>query len=235
MSDHFISVILPVYKQADHIEEVVETYVNILAEIPYSHEIILVVNDGETLTWEICRSLSEQYNTVRTVRSEQSGWGRAVRLGLQESRGDILCYTNSARTNSSDLMILILYAVANSGAVIKANRHRRGNLVRKMGSLLFNIECRALFRLPTWDINATPKVFSRESYNLIQPCSDGDLLDLEIYFKCKELNKTILEVPLYSQPRRTGKSTTNYHSAMNLYWGAFQMWWKMRQKNRYVR
>ena len=51
--------------------------------------------------------------------------------------------------------------------VIKASRKIRENWKRRLGSLLYNLECRALFDLPYWDINGTPKVFGRHFIPLI--------------------------------------------------------------------
>jgi len=232
MTDPFISIVLPVYRQADHIGQVVQEYEEALSRIPFSHESILVVNGKDDYSPQVCRALVAQYETVRMTYSEENGWGRAVNLGLREARGDLLCYTNSARTAASDLTLLILYAIANPSAIIKAHRRSRESLERKLGSFLFNFECRALFDLPTWDINATPKVFSRDLYNAIQPQSNGDLIDLEFYVKCKQLGTTILEVPIYSRPRYGGKSTTTYRSAVRMYWGAFQMWQALRKGSR---
>ena len=189
----------------------------------------LVVNGTSDHSQEICQTLVDKYESVHMTYSEQPGWGRAVRLGLQQARGDLLCYTNSARTQASDLTLLILYAIANPGTIVKAHRRSRESWDRRMGSFLYNLECRALFDLPTWDINATPKVFSREVYDNVQPQSNGDLIDLEFYVKCKRLGIVILEVPIYSIQRHGGKSTTNYNSAWRLYQGAFQMWQEMRK------
>ena len=229
MTDPLVSIVLPVYRQADHIGRVVQEYEEALSRVPYPHESILVVNGSGDHSLEVCRALADQYETVRMTYTEQAGWGRAVKLGLQEARGDLLCYTNSARTAASDLTLLILYAIVNPGTIVKAHRRSRESLERKMGSFLYNLGCRVLFNLPAWDINATPKVFSRDIYNAIQPKSGGDLIDLEFYVKCKQRGTVILEVPIYSRPRHGGKPTTNYRSAVRMYWGAFQMWRAMRK------
>jgi len=34
----------------------------------------------------------------------------------------------------------------------------------------------------------------------------------------------MLEVPIFSQRRHGGRSTTNLHSAVRMYWGAYQLW-----------
>ncbi len=224
-----VSVIIPVHNQADHIGQIVGEYETTLARIPNPHEFILVVNGCRDNSLEVCNALARELPSVRVVHSEKGGWGLAVKLGLQSARGDLLCYTNSARTSASDLVLLVLYAIANPGAVVKAHRRSRESFTRRLGSFLYNSECRLLFDLPIWDINATPKVFSRETYEAFRPESDGDLIDLEFYVKCKRLGKIILEVPIYSKSRHGGKSTTNYSSAIRMYLGAYQMW-KERSK-----
>jgi len=228
MRDALISIVIPVHNQADHVRSVVEGYEDALARVPNPHELILVVNGCRDNSLDICQVLAEQYGSVRVMHSEKSGWGLAVKLGLRESRGELLCYTNSARTSPSDLLLLILYAIANPGAVVKAHRRSRDTLKRKVGSFLYNLECRGLFDLPTWDINATPKVFSRDIYHAIQLTSDGDLIDLEFYIECKRLGTVILEVPTYSRQRCGGRSTTTFASAARLYWGALDLWRTMR-------
>jgi len=232
MSASLISIVIPIYNQADHLAIIVQQYEGALARIQNPHELILVPNGCRDQSLDICQELAQQYPSIRVKSSDKSGWGRAVKLGLQEARGDLLCYTNSARTQASDMTLLILYAIAYPEAVIKAHRRSRESWDRKIGSFLYNLECRALFDLPTWDINATPKVFSRDVYQAIQPQSNGDLIDLEFYVRCKQLDIVILEVPIYSRSRHGGKSTTNYRSAMHLYKGAFQMWQNMRKQGK---
>jgi glycosyltransferase involved in cell wall biosynthesis len=224
-----VSVVIPVYNQADHIGQIVREYEAALSRIPNPREFILVVNACRDHSLEVCNALARELPTVRVVHSEKGGWGLAVKLGLQAAKGDLLCYTNSARTNASDLVLLVLYAIANPGAVVKAHRRSRESLSRRLGSFLYNLECHMLFDLPIWDINATPKVFTRETYNEFRPESDGDLIDLEFYVKCQRLGKVILEVPIYSKERHGGKSTTNYRSAVRMYTGAYQMWKERRR------
>ncbi len=226
--DALVSIVLPVYNQADHIGPIVREYEDALARIHNPHECILVVNGCRDDSLQVCQSLAQEYPAVRVLHSEKGGWGLAVRMGLKEARGDLLCYTNSARTAAPDLVLTILYAIANPGSVAKAHRRSRESLARKLGSFLYNLECRGLFDLPTWDINATPKVFTRDVYNALHLTRDDDLIDLEFYVRCKQLGTVIFEVPIYSWQRHSGKSTTTLRSAMRLYIGAFRLWRAMR-------
>ncbi|HZR99094.1 MAG TPA: glycosyltransferase [Chloroflexota bacterium] len=235
MSEPHISIVLPVYNQADHIEDVVRDYEKALARVPYSREVILVVNGSRDRSLEVCQALAMEYPAVRVEHSERGGWGLAVKLGLSLARGDVLCYTNSARTSAQDLVLVLLYSVVNPGVVIKANRKLRENWRRRMGSLLYNLECRALFDLSYWDINGTPKVFPREFDKLLTLTRDDDLIDAEFNVVCRREGYPVLEVPIFASRRHGGTATTNYRSAVKMYWGAYQLWRHTQEPERRVR
>jgi glycosyltransferase involved in cell wall biosynthesis len=223
MRERSASVILPVYNQADHIRTIVREYEQELERLPFPHELLLVVNGSKDRSREVCEELERELASVRTLFSEAGGWGLAVRLGLREARGELLCYTNSARTTAKDLALMLLYSAAYPEVVIKANRKIRDGWLRRAGSLLYNLECRALFDLPYWDINGTPKVFPREFEGLLSLTRDDDLIDLELAAVCRRSGYAMLEVPVLSSRRHGGRSTTNLGSAFRMYWGAYRM------------
>lgn len=229
MSDGLISIILPVYNQADHIEEIVEGYLDVLSRVHSPFEIVLVVNGSRDASWEICQRLTERWSCVRALHSQRGGWGLAVRLGIEDARGDVLCYTNSARTTPQDLLLLLLYAVANPNVVIKANRKIREKWQRRFGSLAYNLEVRALFDIPYWDVNGTPKVFPRQFERLLALTRDDDLIDAEFIVNCRQANYPLLEVPIFSSRRHGGKTTTRLGSAFRMYRGALEMWRAQRR------
>ncbi len=229
MTNGFVSVILPVCNQQDHIADVVGAYEKALNAVPIDHELILVTNGCRDQSPQVSRHLSDQFPSVRTVDTPNGGWGLAVKLGLREAKGDLLCYTNSARTSPEVLTLTILYAKVYPNVVIKANRKVRDNWRRRLGSLIYNLECRAFFDLPVWDINGTPKVFPRSFGKLLALSRDDDLIDAEFNAICRREDYPILEVPVISTRRHGGKSTTNYGSALRMYWGAYELWRKMRQ------
>ena len=217
------SIILPVYNQEDHIRAVIEEYAASLGRLGMPYEILPVINGVQRdRSLEICREMEERLPSVRTLAIDGAGWGRAVRHGLQQASGDLLCYTNSARTSSKDLLLLLLYGSIHTDSVIKANRKIREHWRRRMGSLLYNLQCRSLFDLPYWDINGTPKVFHRSLSRLLDLTRDDDLIDLEFNAICRAEGYPVIEVPIFSTSRRSGRSTTNWLSALRMYRGAFQ-------------
>jgi glycosyltransferase involved in cell wall biosynthesis len=217
------SVVLPVHNQADHVESLVRAFRETLSQLPMDHQIVLVPNACRDGTVEICRRLAAEYAEIEVVELAEGGWGHAVRAGLAAASGDLLCYTNSARTTPEMLSLALLYARTYPGVVIKAQRRIRDNWRRRVGSLLYNLECRMLFGLASWDINGTPKVFPREFARLLELRSDGDLLDAELIVACRQAGYPVVEMPVTVTTRHGGTSTTNYGSALRMYLGAYRL------------
>jgi glycosyltransferase involved in cell wall biosynthesis len=231
VTDPFISIVLPVHNEGGYVESVVGSYKEALARLPVPYELILVANGCRDNSVEVCRRIAERDTSVQVVESERGGWGLAVKLGLRKASGSILCYTNLARTSPQDLLLHLLYAIAHPEVVIKANRKIRDNWKRRLGGLLYNLECRTLFDLTTWDVNGTPKVFPRAFEKLRALKRDDDLIDAEFNLVCRREDYPLLEVPIFSRGRRGGKSTTTSSSAVKMYWGAYQLWRERRKQD----
>ena len=224
MSYKLASVVVPVYNQADHIEAVLREYLKALGRLDFPTEILPVINGPRRdQSLDICRALQQQHPSIRTLCIDQGGWGRAVRHGLSQAGGDLICYTNSARTTAKDLVLMLLYGSVHDDCVVKANRKIRESWRRRLGSLLYNLECRYLFDLAYWDINGTPKVFPRSFTPLMDLEENGDLIDLEFNAICRRQDYQVLEVPIFSKTRQSGRSTTNLRSAWRMYSGAFKL------------
>jgi len=224
VSAKLASIILPVYNQEDHIGEVLEEYVSGLQGLPLPFEILPVINGPRRdCSLQVCEVLESRFACIRTLCIDRGGWGRAVRFGLSKAQGDLLCYTNSARTSSRDLLLALVYGSIHDDTVIKANRKIREGPRRRVGSLLYNLECRFLFDLPYWDINGTPKVFSRKLSRLLELNRDDDLIDLEFNIICRNQGYPVIELPIFSSKRHSGESTTSLTSAFKMYHGAWQL------------
>ena len=224
MGYSLISIVLPVYNQADHILGVLQEYESTLADLPVPHEYVLVVNGSIDASLEICRGYAERNETAKVIHSRQSGWGHAVLLGLEAAEGDLLCYTNVARTAGTSVALILLSATLHPGVVVKANRKIRDSWQRRVGSLLYNLECRALFDLSYWDVNGTPKAFPRSFDKLLSLTRADNLIDAEFALVCRREGYPLLDVPIFSSRRHGGTSTTGYLSAVGMYWGAFRFW-----------
>src|SRR3954471_20181578 len=179
MNPSLVSIVLPIHNESVYLNEIIDDYEHVLGRLPFPHELILVPNGCRDDSPAICQQLAAKHSSVRVVNSERGSWGLAVKQGLTSARGDLLCYTNLARTTPADLLLLLLYALAYPTVVVKANRKIRESWVRRLGSLIYNLECRALFDLSYWDINGTPKIFPRTFVRLLSLQREDDLIDVE--------------------------------------------------------
>lgn len=219
-----ISIIVPIHNQADHIQAIIQDNKKALENLSQGHELLLIVNGCTDDSLEICERLAQNDSAARVIEIEEGSWGMAVRRGISESTGDLICYLNSARTSPEELTLALLYATVHGDVVVKANRRIRESWTRRLGSLLYNLECRSLFDLAYWDINGTPKVFPRRFDRLLRLTRDDDLIDLEFNIVCRCNRYPMLEIPLFSTHRHGGKSTTTWKSALRMYWGAYRLW-----------
>ena len=224
-----VSVILPVRNQADHLPLIAQEFERALTDMGESFEIVLVENGSTDQTEAVCRALAGQSAALRLVIADRPGWGRAVRTGIEAARGEVLCFTNSARTQPKDLTMALRYALVNEMTVVKASRKMRASLPRRVGSLLFNLQARLLFGMAIWDMNGTPKVFHRSLLPVLALSEDGDLLDLEFCVACHEHAIPVLEMPVFAIRRHGGRSTTNWRSAVVIYTRTLWLFWRRRR------
>jgi len=219
-----ISVVLPIYNQAKTIEYLFEQYTSRLPELGVTWEVLFVVNGSKDDSYAKATELSRQNPNVRVFNLEQGGWGRAVKFGIANAHGEQICYTNSARTQLDDLLLIVNYALKTPDMVLKTTRVIRESFVRKMGSILYNYENRTLIGTPIWDVNGTPKVFSAELIQSIPLESEGDLIDAEVMAKVYRRGVQIVEVLIVSTKRIGGdKSTTTFKSAWKMYTGILNL------------
>lgn len=216
------SIILPIHNQEDHVEAILRGYLTALAPL-LSFELVVVTNGCTDGSPQLIARLAAEDPHIRHVDLETGGWGKAVKAGLAAARGDRLCYTNAARTTPEILTLMLAYAVAYPAVVLKANRRIRESRRRRLGSLIYNLECRALFDLSVWDINGTPKIFPRSFGKLLELRRGDDLIDAEFNIVCRREDYPVIEVPILATERHGGRSTTGYRSALRMYIGAYEL------------
>ena len=226
-----LSVVLPVHNQADHIADLLGRYARAFNKKNW--EIILVPNACRDNSPTLCRQIAVRYPFIRVVETHQGGWGLAVHAGLRKARGKFLCYTNSARTDPQTITRLFEKFKKNPEGLMKVHRRWRGNLLREGGSWLYNLECRWLLGLGTWDVNGTPKILSAELFGKLSIRSRGDFWDAELLSQCRRLKIPVSEMPLEGWARHGGKSLMSLKSAWRLYREPFRFFMNQGLRNRW--
>jgi len=218
-----LSLVLPCRDQGDHIGPLLRRYAHALQGLECGFEIIVVPNACRDDTLQIVRSEAEVDPQIRVLENSRGGWGLSVIVGLRAARGEVLCYTNSARTEPLDVVRLYRVYASAAPCIAKVRRVRRKDMKRQIGSWLYNVEGRVLLGVGTMDVNETPKIFSRHVYDRLDLAEEGDLIDLELLAKAKHAGVRVIEPEIEGFKRHGGKSRTNWIAAYRMYLSALRV------------
>lgn len=202
--------------QQDHIGKVIRTYYKELSRNNYSFELIAVVNGSRDESYKVCKAASKEFQNVSAYELKKGGYGLGILHGLKKAKGKYLIYLNSARIHPPDLIRTMKHFLIEPTIMVHGVRLKRENTKRGLGSLLYNIFCRVVFRISNRDINGNPNLFSRKIYEDMNLQSKNSMIDLELLHKCKKLRIPVVEVPVFDYSRYGGRSTSNFGTIFRL-------------------
>ena len=78
---------------------------------------------------------------------------------------------------------------------------------------------------PVWDVNATPKIIPRDVFERLNLKTKSELFDAEILYKAFQNRIPIVEIPILQWERKSGKSVTNWYTALKLFVGVLWLRW----------
>ncbi len=206
-------------------QAVIDDYKKSLDDFGETYEIIIVDNGVAALPVEERERVVSTHPRIVHGELRKRGWGNALRWSFKRARGTYVCYTNSARTRGRDTMNLFRFALLAEDAIVKAARPERAR-IRKWISILYNIENRILLGTPVWDVNASPKIIPRKVLEQLTLETDNDLFDAELLYKASRIHTPIIEVPFLKWERKSGESSTNWMTAVTLFFGLWKLFFK---------
>ncbi|MDQ1728226.1 MAG: hypothetical protein QOD33_351, partial [Pyrinomonadaceae bacterium] len=204
-----LSIVVPAYNEGARLGKSLRAIVSYLNDsVPESE--LIVVDDGSTdNTAAMARAeLANSGNVHTSIISYQSnlGKGRAVRLGLLASRGEIALFTDAdLSTPISETPKLIDPIVAGDSDLTFGSRALDRNLIgvhqpwrREQGGRIFNLAVRLATGLPFWDTQCGFKAFRM---NTCRPIIEGATIDrfgfdVELLYVAHRAGLRLREVPV---------------------------------------
>jgi glycosyltransferase involved in cell wall biosynthesis len=206
-----ISLILPVHNEALGIIKTHKEMIEILEKMNISYEIIYIENGSTDNSFDILNKIAITDNNIRVYQSK-IGWGNAVRLGIEKSRGKLVCYlVSDGQIEPSIISVLYKKYLLNQNPRIglwKIWRTSRENKLRLINSRIFSLITRLLFNISSLDINATPKLMEAKLLKSISLTAENIAVDLELLISLKKMGVSWIEIPVQSKNREYGESTT---------------------------
>ena len=199
-----IAVILPVYNEANCIEQ---TFDRILEFSQKSHAYnFIIVNDGSTdNTLEIIQNKLKAFPThhIKLISySNRQGKGYAVKKGCEDVDADCICFMDGELAYSLAHLELLVEKLEKFDVVIGCRNLDRENfrnltLIRKISGKIFNFISRKILNLPYKDMQAGLKGFTKKAAQELfkQQTITGFSFDAELLFLAKKKGYTIGEIP----------------------------------------
>lgn len=156
-----VSVVLPVYNEAGHLQDEVKRIQHALDESPYSYE-ILVVDDGSS---DGSGDVADALDGVRVIRfATNRGSGSARKYGTMTAQGTVVVWTDVDMTYPNDTIPELVSALDGFDQVVGARRTEEGTvrLLRKPAKWFIRKLASYLARTNIPDLNSGFRAFRRD-------------------------------------------------------------------------
>jgi dolichyl-phosphate beta-glucosyltransferase len=203
-----VSLVIPAFNEARRLEESVRALRDYLGSVPWSHEVILVIERSTDGTLELAQRLTADLPAFVVIGNDvQRGKGYAVRCGMLAARGDISFFMDADLSTPLAEIGKFLEALAAHPEVdiyIGSRQHAQSRIVRRqswvrqrMGET-FNWILRRLTGLRFLDTQCGFKAFRRPARETIFPRQqiDGFAFDAELLILAEKLGYRVDELPV---------------------------------------
>jgi len=165
---HFLSVIVPIYKQEDTIQKDLENIIQVLDQIRYEYEIIAVI-DGIKVDKSYQNAKKVKSKNLKVIGYQHNhGKGYAVRYGMAQTKGDYVAFIDAGMEIDPNGISMILEHMEwyNADIIVGSKRHPASQvnypLDRKIISFGGHLIAKYLLGINVYDTQAGLKIFRRQ-------------------------------------------------------------------------
>jgi dolichol-phosphate mannosyltransferase len=208
-----LSVIAPVYNEAEGIEEIIRYWSQFLKQNPYTSEIVLA-NDGSTdRTLEILQRMEPEIPNLRIVSYEPNrGYGYALRSAIQASKGRwIVTLDSDGQFDLADVNKLIQFRTKQDYDFVTGYRiKKKDNIFRIVADRALNLIVRILFHVRLKDTNCAMKLIRGDAARNLNIEAKGYPTPTEITLKLIALGARTGEQGVTHTERLRGQSKLHF-------------------------
>jgi glycosyltransferase involved in cell wall biosynthesis len=172
---HFISVVIPAFKNEKTIVQDIKNIKNVLEGIRYDYEIVVVVDGIADRTFERAKTQASEKIKVVSYKVNK-GKGNAVRYGMARTKGDLVAFMDSGSDLDAKGIPILLEHMNwyDSDIIVASIRHSASKVYgypikRKLFSIGYHWLTRFLFGLRVTDSQRGLKIFRRQVLEKVLP------------------------------------------------------------------
>ena len=201
---HFLSLIVPAYKQGKTIVENLLYIQKVLKNIRYDYEIIVVVDGMVDDTFQKLKKARIPKVKVLAYKENQ-GKSYAIRLGMHESEGDYVMFLDSGMEIDPNGISMLLEHMEwyEADIIVGSKRHPASQIfyspVRRVLSIGYYLFVKTLFGINVHDTQAGIKIYRKKVLEKILPrlVEKKFAGDLEMLVVARQIGyKRIYEAPI---------------------------------------
>lgn len=212
-----LSVVLPTYKEAPNLRELIPHIERAFASVPF--ELIVVDDNSQDGTRELLERLQEQYhNVVLVERPRPTGIGSAVRDGYNRARGEYILSSDADQSFAVADMVRLYEKIQEGYDLVLGCRHGAGGGYERRtlavkAKYLFsrggNFVVRAVSGLGVRDVSANFRIIRRDAWEKIHTRENTNSLLFEMVAKSVHAGFRVTEIPITFSERKFGESKLN--------------------------
>ncbi len=210
-----LSLVIPFYNEEKNVEAVLTDLSSFLNKAKIDYEIVAVDNGSLDSTSMLIDSFSKKNKRVRKLKIlKNKGYGYGILQGLKSCTGKYVGYLWGDNQIPNNSIPKLLNGLKNGRDLCKITRKSRTeSFSRKIQSFVYNSMMFLFFGVKSKDVNGCPKIMKKEVFQALRINSYDWFIDAEIMIKCKRKRFKVLEIPVISSDRDSGKSNVNYGTA----------------------
>ncbi|MCR4329292.1 MAG: glycosyltransferase family 2 protein [Candidatus Roizmanbacteria bacterium] len=203
-SGHFLSLIIPVYKQESTVVKNVQEIQKVLDTIRYDYEVLIVIDGLVDQSHELLKKAHIPKTRIIYFKKNQ-GKAFAIRTGMEKAKGDYIMFMDSGMEIDPNGISMLLEHMEwyNADIIVGSKRHQASQVQysrqRKVLSYGYYYIVKLMFGIKVTDTQAGIKIFKKNVLKKILPklVEKKFVGDLEMLVAAKSLGfDRIYEAPI---------------------------------------
>ena len=216
MGSKFVSIILPCYNEAGHLEKSVRLLIEESKNFNFPFEFIFVEDKSTDNTRELLKKMEPDFKNAQFIyHPENKGRGAAVKTGFAAAKGDLIGFIDIDLEVGPRYIVQFIEALNEYDVAIGNRKYYSDSVVRALIRDTLSNWYRGLNKIilkhSYSDTEAGYKFFRREALSgfFKSPSSDHWFWDTEFIMYCFNNKLKVLEIDVDFLRDQTKKSTVN--------------------------
>ncbi len=166
-----ISVVVPLYNEAESLPELVEWIDRVAVKNALSYEIVMIDDGSSDDSWEVIEDLKSRYAAVRAIGFARNyGKSAALYCGFEAARGEVVFTMDADLQDSPDEIPRMRRMILDEGYDLVSGwkRKRHDPAGKRWPSKFFNLTARIVSGIKLHDFNCGLKAYRRKVVKAIE-------------------------------------------------------------------